>query len=182
MATKTTKTTKPNATQPPKKGRDVERRGGKRSKSWGQDNPAPTSPHRWEKGESGNPKGAPKRGESWADVIRTVGNMSGEQAAAYLASMAQSFRPVVGVDLKTAVVLRVFAALLNEPSGALFNALMDRVEGKPLQGVAIADWRKKANEAGYNPDDILKLIDPDGEGSTSSGIDDAEDSEETDEG
>ena len=96
-------------------------------------------PGRWKKGESGNPKGAPKRGESWAEVVTRVFNMTGAQVADYAMPLAKQLRTIGDtVTLKEAVTLRIAVALMNEPTPGLVNAIMDRAEGTPKQAVEIS--------------------------------------------
>lgn len=88
-------------------------------------------PHRWKKGQSGNPRGAPKRGESWAEIIAKYGNMTGGEVAQIAGYMAKEFnRLPEGVTLKELVVMRVFGQMINEPSPGLLSAFMDRTDGK----------------------------------------------------
>ena len=85
----------------------------------------------WKKGQSGNPKGAPKRGESWAELIEKMGDFDGPTAAQYAGFLSKQFdKLTAGVNLKTLVVLRVYAALIDDPQPGLLNAFMERVEGK----------------------------------------------------
>ena len=85
----------------------------------------------WKKGQSGNPSGAPKRGESWAEIIKYVGDLTPSEAAEMSQQVAGKLRSIGdGVTLKQAVVLRVFAALMFEPQPGLLNAFMERTEGK----------------------------------------------------
>ncbi|MEK7500022.1 MAG: hypothetical protein AAB649_05455, partial [Patescibacteria group bacterium] len=84
----------------------------------------------WPKGKSGNPKGAPKRGESWTEIIKRYGEMTPGEAAQESIELARRFLAIgEGVTLKQAVVLRVYAALLFEPQAGLLNAFMERAEG-----------------------------------------------------
>ena len=93
------------------------KRGGKRSTSW-------------KPGQSGNPKGSPKRGESWAEIIKRYGEMTPGEAAQESMELARKLLSIgEGVTLKQAVVLRVYAALLFEPQASLLNAFLDRAEG-----------------------------------------------------
>lgn len=113
------------------------------------------TPASWKPGKSGNPKGPPKHGESWASVLTWASNLTGEEAAKIgPPEMAKFFRPLKGLELKRAIVLRVFAALLFEPSPSLFNAVMDRIEGKVSQPVDVS-WREEAKAQGYDPDKIV---------------------------
>lgn len=86
------------------------------------------------KGQSGNPKGAPKRGESWAEIIKAFGDMTPVEAAEKAVEIGKQLRKY-GSDmtLKQAVVARVYAALLFDPSASLLNAFMERAEGKITQ-------------------------------------------------
>lgn len=90
----------------------------------------------WPKGVSGNPKGAPRRGESWQDIIKRVGELTPSEASAASLELAKQFLKVGdGVTLKEAVVLRVYGALLFDPQAGLLNAFMDRAEGKVSQPI-----------------------------------------------
>ena len=83
------------------------------------------------KGTSGNPKGAPKRGESWAEIIKRIGDMTPVEAADNAVALAAQLRKYGNaLTLKETVVTRVYAALLFEPQVGLLNAFMDRAEGK----------------------------------------------------
>ena len=89
---------------------------------------------RFPKGVSGNPKGAPKRGESWAEIIKRIGEMTPEEASDHAQQIAGKLRSIGGgLTLKEAVVLRVYAALMFEPTAALLNSFMERAEGKITQ-------------------------------------------------
>ena len=86
---------------------------------------------KWVKGQSGNPAGAPKRGESWAEVIKQIGDMTAEEVKNLIASWIPTLNRVPkGVTMKQLVVIRAYVALANEPSASLMNAFMDRAEGK----------------------------------------------------
>lgn len=109
-----------------------------------------------------NRKGAPKRGESWAEIITRIGDMTPSEAAEYCKAIAAKLKKIGdGITLKEAVVMRVYAALLFEPSPGLLNSFMDRVEGKPDQPITsdgalrvlieYADDKTDASEAAYQP-------------------------------
>lgn len=111
----------------------------------------------WKPGQSGNPRGAPKHGESWASVLTWAANLTGEEAAKIVPpELASAFKNLKGLKLKEAVALRVMAVLLDNPTGPLFNAVLDRVEGKVNQNIGIIDWRKEATEQGYDPDELVR--------------------------
>lgn len=85
----------------------------------------------WSKGQSGNPAGAPKRGESWAEIIKRIGEMTPIEAAEHAKAIAGKLRTLGdGLTLKEAVVVRVYASLLFEPTASLLNSFMERAEGK----------------------------------------------------
>ena len=127
----------------------------------------------WPKGVSGNPAGAPKRGESWAEIIKRFGEMTPSEAAQVSLELSKKLMTIGdGVTLKQAVVLRVYSSLLFEPQPGLLNAFMERAEGKVTQPVSV-DWRQDAKARGVDPDRLVEQFvaamiteSPDGNGST----------------
>lgn len=102
----------------PAKTQTTGKRGGKRSTSW-------------KPGQSGNPAGAPKRGQSWTELIKEYGELTPSEAAAKSLELSKQLLSIGdGVTLKQAVILRVYASLLFEPQPGLFNAFVERAEGK----------------------------------------------------
>lgn len=105
------------------------------------DNSKPTAKPRgrpFPKGTSGNPAGAPKRGESWAEIIKQFGDMTPVEAADLTAKIAGKLRNYGdALTLKQAVVMRIYAALLFEPQPGLLNAFMDRADGKVADRVDV---------------------------------------------
>lgn len=95
----------------------------------------------WKPGQSGNPAGAPKRGESWAEIIKTVGDLTPEELVTKaVPQWLKAFKGMPkGVTFKELVVIRAFASLLDESSASLFNALMDRADGKVQDRVQVND-------------------------------------------
>ena len=93
---------------------------------------APGKP--WPKGQSGNPAGRPKDGESWAAIIKAVGDMYPEDILEFIGKGSDLARDIgylpKNVQMKYLVTARVFAALMFEPTAGLWNGLMDRAEGK----------------------------------------------------
>lgn len=78
-----------------------------------------------------NNKGRPPTGESWAELIKEVGSMTGDQVASFAGVLGREFAKLPkDVTIKTLTVIRVFGALLNDPQPGLLNAFMERVEGK----------------------------------------------------
>lgn len=101
------------------------------NRSQAQKDGANKRPQTWKPGQSGNPNGAPKRGESWAEIIKRVGEYTPQEAAEKSIELSRQFLKVgEGVTLKEAVVMRVYGALLFEPQPGLLNAFMERTEGK----------------------------------------------------
>jgi len=123
------------------------KRGGKRSTSW-------------KPGQSGNPKGSPKRGESWAEIIKRYGEMTPSEAATHSLELVKKLLTIGdGVTLKQAVILRVYASLLFEPQPGLLNSFMDRADGKLAQTISVKDWREEAKERGIDPDKLVEFVD-----------------------
>jgi hypothetical protein len=89
----------------------------------------------WQAGKSGNPKGRPPDGESWAARIKSLSNMTGEELAAFVGRQAAGFKPLGDVTVKDAVILSVFKSLIDYPDARLFTAIMERAEGKLAQTV-----------------------------------------------
>lgn len=90
----------------------------------------------WVKGgASPNPKGAPKRGQSWKEIIHEIGEMTPDEARQMCAQLFSKVNLHDEVTLKQAVVMRVYAALLFDPQPGLLNAFMERVEGKVAQPI-----------------------------------------------
>ena len=78
-----------------------------------------------------NNLGAPKRGESWGEIIKRIGDMTPAEAAEHAQVIAGKLKQMgSGITLKEAVVIRCYAALLFEPQPGLLNSFMDRAEGK----------------------------------------------------
>lgn len=112
----------------PTKTQPAGKRGGKRSTSW-------------KPGQSGNPKGSPKRGESWQEIIKAYGDLTPSEAAALSLELTKKLLSIGdGVTLKQAVVLRVYADLLYEPNPGLLNSFMERAEGKVSQPIELT-WQ-----------------------------------------
>lgn len=92
------------------------------------------------KGVSGNPKGRPKDGESWAGVFKDLANKTADELAEMFGSndLGNAYRKFPkGVQMKYLVAGRILAALMHEPSGSLLNSYMERMEGKITQPVSI---------------------------------------------
>ena len=78
-----------------------------------------------------NPIGAPKRGDSWAETIKAVGEMDGPSIAQLWDTQHKEFNKLPeGITMKQLVVMTVYAALLREPSPGNWRELMERADGK----------------------------------------------------
>lgn len=88
----------------------------------------------WKKGQSGNPAGRPKDGESWSAIIAAVGNSYPEDILEFIGKdndLGQMIAQLPKkVQLKYLTTIRIYAALLFEPTSGLWTGLMDRSEGK----------------------------------------------------
>ena len=97
----------------------------------------------WKKGQSGNPAGRPKDGESWAAIIAAVGNMYPEDILAFVGRDNDLGREIMqlpkGVQMKYLVTARVFAALMFDPNPRMWVGLMERAEGKLNQTIELRE-------------------------------------------
>src|SRR3989304_3594541 len=111
----------------------------------------------WKKGTSGNPRGGrPKSDHTWGAIFAEIGNLTGKAAAKRCHSIAGQLAGIGGeVTLKEAVAMRVFSALLFEPSGSLLERVMDRREGKLPIPMNI-DWRGEVERLGGSPSEIFE--------------------------
>lgn len=113
----------------------------------------------WKPGQSGNPAGAPKRGESWAEMIKRVGELTPGEAAERSLELAKRLLDIGdGVTLKEAVVLRVYSAMLFEPDGRLWGQMMDRAEGKVPQATLTMTWQDYLKQKGYDPSAVFEHL------------------------
>ena len=107
----------------------------------------------WPKGVSGNPKGAPKRGESWSEIIKVIGNLTPTAAAEWAAAIAKRLKPIGDrVTLREAALISAFAGTIFDPQASILNFLADHEEGRvPTRPITLTDWREQAKAAGISP-------------------------------
>ena len=118
----------------------------------------------WPAGVSGNPKGRPKDGESWAAIIKSVGDMYPADLIAFIGKDNDLGRMLAtlpkDVQMKYLVTARVFSALMFEPSSGLWKELMDRVEGKVIAPVDITSNGETVGADGSDTKaEILRKLD-----------------------
>lgn len=77
----------------------------------------------WKPGQSGNPKGRPPKGQSFAEILRQVG---------------EEFTPVPGIEDKISKMEAISRKLWAEASKGeawAIRELLDRIDGKPKQNI-----------------------------------------------
>lgn len=88
-----------------------------------------------------NRGGAPRKGQSWAEVIKRITDMTREEAMEYvgantrLGKLLKELPP--NVPIKDALILASIVAFGREPNASMLNALADREEGKPAQAMKV---------------------------------------------
>ena len=114
----------------------------------------------WKKGgESPNPAGRPKDGESWAAVIKAVGDMYPADIIAFVGEkndLGMMLKKLPkNVQMKYLVTSRIFASLLFEPSSGLWKELMERSEGKVQDKLDVTSGDKPI---GLNDDERIARL------------------------
>jgi hypothetical protein len=125
------------------------KRGGKRQTSW-------------KPGQSGNPAGRPKDGESWAAIIKSVGDMYPADIVAFIGKDNDLGRMLSklpqGVQMKYLVTARVFAALMFEPTHGLWKETMERVDGKVKDQLDVtSNGEQIGNDGDFKREILSKL-------------------------
>lgn len=116
----------------------------------------------WVKGgKSPNPTGRPKDGESWAAIIKAVGDMYPADIVAFIGRDNDLGRMLSklpqGVQMKYLVTARVFSALMFEPTSGLWKELMERSEGKVKDELDVTTGGEKIKTyIGWTPAEWLK--------------------------
>lgn len=118
---------------------------------------------RWVKGTPApNPKGAPKRGQSWQETIRHLTDMDRDELVAYVGgektTLGKTLREIpAGIPIKDVMILIALVQFGREPDARMLSVLMDREEGKPKQVVDLAgsvsiDGLQKQLDKAYGSD------------------------------
>lgn len=99
-----------------------------------------------------NRRGAPKRGESWSEIIKVVGNLTPVEAVEWAAAIAKRLKPIGDrVTLREAALISAFAGTIFDPSASILNFLADHDEGRvPVRPIALTDYREQAKAAGVS--------------------------------
>ena len=89
-------------------------------------------PKAWKPGQSGNPEGRPKDGQSWKAILEEVSSMTAAEIASIVGNAKKKKLKTLpqDVQMKYLVVSNVLVTLATEPNASLWNSLMDRTEGK----------------------------------------------------
>lgn len=95
---------------------------------------------RWLKGTPPpNPAGAPKRGQSWAETIRRLTEMTRDDLLEYVGPTTTLGRQLkelpANIPMKDAAILTALIQFGRDPQASLLTALMNREEGMPRQPV-----------------------------------------------
>lgn len=119
----------------------------------------------WKKGQSGNPNGRPKNSETWAGIIRELGDMYAGDILLMVGTNNDLGRMLYNlprnVQMKYLVTARVFASLMFEPSSGLWKELMERAEGKVKDTTLNVNLNNLTNEQLEriaNGEDPLKVV------------------------
>lgn len=116
---------------------------------------------RWKPGQSGNPKGRPKDGQSWSAIISSVGDMYPDDILEFVGKNNELGKQIAkypkNVQLKYLVVARAFSALMFEPSPSLLKEFLDRLEGKVKERLDVTSGDEKL--ANLSDDEkILRIL------------------------
>lgn len=117
----------------------------------------------WKKGiPSPNPAGRPKDGESWAAIIKSVGDMYPADIVAFIGSDNDLGKMLAklpsNVQMKYLVTARVFSALMFEPTSGLWKELMERAEGKVTTPVDMTTNGKDITDTNEVYESILRKL------------------------
>lgn len=115
----------------------------------------------WKPGQSGNPAGRPKDGQSWSAIISEAGNMYANDLLAFIGTKNDMGKQIAtfpkNVQLKWLVILRVYAALMFEPTSGLLKEFLDRLEGKVSEHIDVTSGNEKLSNLS-DEQKILRII------------------------
>ena len=99
-----------------------------------------------------NKGGAPRKGQSWAETIKRLTDMTRDEAVAYVGGQKTHLGKLLkelpaGVPIKDALILAYIVQFGREPSASFLSGLADREDGKPSQSVKLdghvsMSWRE----------------------------------------
>jgi len=116
----------------------------------------------WVKGQSGNPAGRPKDGESWAAIIKSVGDLYPTDLIAFIGAdndLGRALRQYPpNVQMKYLVTARVFSALMFEPTSGLWKELMERAEGKVTSPIDVTSKGEPLTDTKEVYESILRKL------------------------
>jgi hypothetical protein len=92
-------------------------------------------PQTWKPGQTGNPTGRPKEGESWKSIMKDVSNRTFEEQAERVGKKTELGQMLMQqssnkATIKENIVTRVAIALMNDPTPGLWNGWMERQDGR----------------------------------------------------
>ena len=113
----------------------------------------------WPKGKSGNPKGGrPKSDQTWGAIFSQFAHMTPAAAAAKCHAIAGQLAGLGDkITLQEAIVIRVYSALLFEPSGSLLDKVMARMDGLLPIPMNIS-WREEAEKRGLPASEVFEKM------------------------
>jgi len=101
--------------------------------------------HKWEKGESGNPKGRPKQEYCLTDILKEQGNDED-----YVTDDGEK------TTRKQAISKKLWALALAGDVAAI-KYLFDRVDGKPLQTIEAEVIKRHTDLSNLSKEDVKQL-------------------------
>jgi hypothetical protein len=117
---------------------------------------------RWRKGTPPpNPAGRPKDGQSWSAIISEIGDMYPEDILAFIPKNNDLGRTIAqlpkSVQMKYLVIMRVYAALMFEPTSGLLKEFLDRMEGKVSEHIDMTSGGEKLSNLS-DEDKIARIL------------------------
>ena len=91
----------------------------------------------WKKGQTGNPRGRPKKGASWTELVKELGDLTPAEVKAWVGAIGRKLPDRDDVTLRELAVLAAYVDAVLDPSPRMLQTLMDRAEGRPLQAVEV---------------------------------------------